>query len=121
MRVLLLSSCLFVGGLANAANDLPGGGIDPQAAPMKKQMAELGIKAQFKLAAQAVLQAALGVVARQVRVHRLCLPVRQLAVLLASLKPAALPQSVVAVLDRQGFEGRNIKACCDALEVFAFG
>ncbi|MEW2972521.1 hypothetical protein AB1A96_11305, partial [Pseudomonas juntendi] len=31
MRVLLLSSCLFVGGLAHAANDLPGGGIDPQA------------------------------------------------------------------------------------------
>ncbi|KAG1401365.1 hypothetical protein G6F59_013053 [Rhizopus arrhizus] len=31
MRVLLLSSCLFVGGLAQAANDLPGGGIDPQA------------------------------------------------------------------------------------------
>ena len=31
MRMLLLSSCLFVGGLAHAANDLPGGGIDPQA------------------------------------------------------------------------------------------
>lgn len=31
MRVLLLSSCLFVGGLAHAANDLPGGGIDAQA------------------------------------------------------------------------------------------
>lgn len=31
MRVLPLSSCLFVGGLAHAANDLPGGGIDPQA------------------------------------------------------------------------------------------
>lgn len=31
MRVLLLSSCLFAGGLAHAANDLPGGGIDPQA------------------------------------------------------------------------------------------
>ena len=31
MRMLLLSSCLFVGGVACAANDLPGGGIDPQA------------------------------------------------------------------------------------------
>lgn len=31
MRVLLLSSCLFVGGLAQAANDLPGGGIDADA------------------------------------------------------------------------------------------
>ncbi|MGH8053875.1 MAG: M28 family metallopeptidase [Stenotrophomonas sp.] len=31
MRILLLSSCLFVGGIANAANDLPGGGIDPEA------------------------------------------------------------------------------------------
>ena len=31
MRMLLLSSCLFVGGLAHAANDLPGGGIDPEA------------------------------------------------------------------------------------------
>ncbi len=31
MRILLLSSCLFAGGLAYAANDLPGGGIDPQA------------------------------------------------------------------------------------------
>jgi len=30
MRVLLLSSCLFVGGLAHAANDPPGGAIDPQ-------------------------------------------------------------------------------------------
>ena len=29
MRILLLSSCLFVGGIANAANDLPGDGIDP--------------------------------------------------------------------------------------------
>jgi len=28
MRVLLLSSCLFVGGVAHAANDLPGGGVD---------------------------------------------------------------------------------------------
>ncbi len=31
MRMLLLSSCLFVGGIASAANDLPGGGIDPAA------------------------------------------------------------------------------------------
>ncbi|MGV8959891.1 MAG: M28 family metallopeptidase [Stenotrophomonas sp.] len=31
MHMLLLSSCLFVGGIAHAANDLPGGGIDPQA------------------------------------------------------------------------------------------
>ncbi|MFZ6696882.1 M28 family metallopeptidase [Stenotrophomonas acidaminiphila] len=31
MRMLLLSSCLFVGGIASAANDLPGGGIDPEA------------------------------------------------------------------------------------------
>ena len=31
MRILLLSSCLFVGGIANAANDLPGGGINPEA------------------------------------------------------------------------------------------
>ncbi|MCW4456388.1 M28 family metallopeptidase [Flavobacterium sp. MXW15] len=31
MRMLLLSSCLFVGGIACAANDLPGGGIDPEA------------------------------------------------------------------------------------------
>ncbi|HBN54509.1 MAG TPA: peptidase M20 [Stenotrophomonas sp.] len=31
MRMLLLSSCLFVGGIASAANDLPGGGIDPDA------------------------------------------------------------------------------------------
>ena len=31
MRILLLSSCLFVGGIASAANDLPGGGIDPEA------------------------------------------------------------------------------------------
>jgi Zn-dependent M28 family amino/carboxypeptidase len=31
MRILLLSSCLFVGGIAHAANDLPGGGIDPEA------------------------------------------------------------------------------------------
>ncbi|MGN0857661.1 MAG: M28 family metallopeptidase [Stenotrophomonas sp.] len=31
MHMVLLSSCLFVGGLAQAANDLPGGGIDPQA------------------------------------------------------------------------------------------
>lgn len=31
MHIVLLSSCLFVGGLAQAANDLPGGGIDPQA------------------------------------------------------------------------------------------
>src|SRR5690606_14864198 len=31
MRILLLSSCLFVGGIAHAANDLPGGGIDPDA------------------------------------------------------------------------------------------
>lgn len=31
MRVLLLSSCLFVGGVAHAANDLPGGGIDAEA------------------------------------------------------------------------------------------
>ena len=31
MRMLLLSSCLFVGGIAQAANDLPGGGINPQA------------------------------------------------------------------------------------------
>ncbi len=31
MRMLLLSSCLFVGGIAHAANDLPGGGIDPEA------------------------------------------------------------------------------------------
>ena len=31
MRILLLSSCLFVGGVASAANDLPGGGIDPEA------------------------------------------------------------------------------------------
>ncbi|MCL7714594.1 M28 family metallopeptidase [Stenotrophomonas mori] len=31
MRMLLLSSCLFVGGVASAANDLPGGGIDPAA------------------------------------------------------------------------------------------
>ena len=31
MHIVLLSSCLFAGGLAHAANDLPGGGIDPQA------------------------------------------------------------------------------------------
>lgn len=31
MRILLLSSCLFVGGIAHAANDLPGGGIDAEA------------------------------------------------------------------------------------------
>jgi len=31
MRILLLSSCLFVGGIAQAANDLPGGGIDAEA------------------------------------------------------------------------------------------
>jgi len=31
MRMLLLSSCLFVGGIASAANDLPGGGIDADA------------------------------------------------------------------------------------------
>lgn len=31
MRMLLLSSCLFMGGIAHAANDLPGGGIDPEA------------------------------------------------------------------------------------------
>ena len=31
MRMLLLSSCLFVGGVASAANDLPGGGIDAEA------------------------------------------------------------------------------------------
>ena len=31
MRMLLLSSCRFVGGIASAANDLPGGGIDPEA------------------------------------------------------------------------------------------
>ncbi|WP_305805965.1 M28 family metallopeptidase [Stenotrophomonas sp. YIM B06876] len=31
MHMLLLSSCLFAGGIAHAANDLPGGGIDPQA------------------------------------------------------------------------------------------
>jgi len=30
MRILLLSSCLFVGGIAQAANDLPGGGIDAE-------------------------------------------------------------------------------------------
>ena len=31
MHVLLLSSCLFVGGVAHAANDLPGGGVDAAA------------------------------------------------------------------------------------------
>ncbi|CEE40028.1 exported hypothetical protein [Xanthomonas citri pv. citri] len=31
MRILLLSACLFVGGVAQAANDLPGGGIDAEA------------------------------------------------------------------------------------------
>ncbi|KRG43795.1 peptidase M20 [Stenotrophomonas pictorum JCM 9942] len=31
MRILLLSSCLFAGGIAHAANDLPGGGIDAEA------------------------------------------------------------------------------------------
>ncbi|MGN0863180.1 MAG: peptidase M20, partial [Stenotrophomonas koreensis] len=31
MHIVLLSSCLFAGGLAHAANDLPGGGIDAQA------------------------------------------------------------------------------------------
>lgn len=31
MHIVLLSSCLFMGGLAHAANDLPGGGIDAQA------------------------------------------------------------------------------------------
>jgi Zn-dependent M28 family amino/carboxypeptidase len=31
MRILLLSACLFVGGIAQAANDLPGGGIDAEA------------------------------------------------------------------------------------------
>ncbi|WP_022971805.1 M28 family metallopeptidase [Xanthomonas maliensis] len=31
MRILLLSACLFVGGVAHAANDLPGGGIDAEA------------------------------------------------------------------------------------------
>ncbi|KRG57583.1 peptidase M20 [Stenotrophomonas koreensis] len=30
MHIVLLSSCLFAGGLAHAANDLPGGGIDAQ-------------------------------------------------------------------------------------------
>jgi Zn-dependent M28 family amino/carboxypeptidase len=31
MRMLLLSACLFAGGVAQAANDLPGGGIDAEA------------------------------------------------------------------------------------------
>ncbi|MEQ4574979.1 MAG: M28 family metallopeptidase [Gammaproteobacteria bacterium] len=31
MRILLLSACLFVGGIAQAANDVPGGGIDAEA------------------------------------------------------------------------------------------
>jgi Zn-dependent M28 family amino/carboxypeptidase len=31
MRILLLSACLFVGGIAQAANDVPGGGIDADA------------------------------------------------------------------------------------------
>ncbi len=31
MRMLLLSACLFAGGVAYAANDLPGGGIDAEA------------------------------------------------------------------------------------------
>ncbi|WP_425533643.1 hypothetical protein, partial [Xanthomonas oryzae] len=31
MRILLLSACLFVGGVAQAANDLPGGGINAEA------------------------------------------------------------------------------------------
>ena len=38
MRVLLLSSCLFVGGVAHAANDLPGGGIDAEALSRHVQM-----------------------------------------------------------------------------------
>ncbi|HBK47336.1 MAG TPA: peptidase M20 [Xanthomonadaceae bacterium] len=31
MRMLLLSACLFAGGIAQAANDVPGGGIDAEA------------------------------------------------------------------------------------------
>ncbi|NIJ70551.1 Zn-dependent M28 family amino/carboxypeptidase [Xanthomonas sp. 60] len=43
MRVLLLSSCLFVGGVAHAANDLPGGGIDAEA--LSRHVQELASEA----------------------------------------------------------------------------
>ncbi|KAA8551400.1 hypothetical protein FX984_06134 [Pseudomonas marginalis] len=61
-----------------------------------------GVKAYFELAAHAVLQAALEVVARQVRVRRLRLPVRQLVVQRKGMGLQLFgPQLVGAGLGRQ--------------------